>query len=202
MVSLPTIATTTTTMNDDDPIAFFITWTVYGTFLQGDERGWRKRKQGHQIPQPRLAEWRMERLKHTIELLVTDQRMAINNEITRLSAFRGWHLWSHDARTNHVHVVVTAHGFSGSTVRDQIKANCTRVLRERWSIFVDRPVWTAGGDVQCINDESDLEQAILYVRDAQDNKQCEYENHPPNNQPHGVSHGCHTATEHQTQTGR
>lgn len=25
-------------MNNDDPIAFFITWTVYGTFLQGDVR--------------------------------------------------------------------------------------------------------------------------------------------------------------------
>ncbi len=27
-------------MNNDDPIAFFITRTVYGTFLQGDLRGW------------------------------------------------------------------------------------------------------------------------------------------------------------------
>ena len=51
-------------MNSDDPIAFFITWTVYGTHLQGDERGWRRRRKGDQQPQPRLAQWRRERLKH------------------------------------------------------------------------------------------------------------------------------------------
>jgi hypothetical protein len=33
-------------MNSDDPIAYFITWTVYGTHLQGDERGWRRRRKG------------------------------------------------------------------------------------------------------------------------------------------------------------
>ncbi len=45
-------------MNDDEPIAYFITWTVYGTFLQGDVRGWRERQKGEQLPQPRLADWR------------------------------------------------------------------------------------------------------------------------------------------------
>ena len=24
----------------DDPLAFFLTWTTYGTWLPGDERGW------------------------------------------------------------------------------------------------------------------------------------------------------------------
>ena len=31
-------------MIQDDPLAYFITWTVYGTFLQGDERWWKARK--------------------------------------------------------------------------------------------------------------------------------------------------------------
>ena len=26
--------------NTDEPIAYFITWTSYGTWLPGDERGW------------------------------------------------------------------------------------------------------------------------------------------------------------------
>ena len=157
-------------MNNDDPIAWFITWTVYGTFLQGDERGWRKRKKGNQMPQPRLAEWHEERLNYQIILLNMEQRTALKTEIERLSIFRGWNLWVHDVRTNHAHVVVTAVGFPGSKVRDQMKANCTRVLRERWLQFRDRAVWTKGGDWQSINSESDLEQAILYVRDAQDRK--------------------------------
>jgi REP element-mobilizing transposase RayT len=155
-------------MNHHDPIAYFITWTIYGTFLQGDERGWRKRGQDHQLPQPRLAEWHAERLKYPILLLTMEQRTTLKTEIERLSSVRQWNLWMHDVRTNHAHVVVTATGFTGSKVRDQLKANCTRVLREHWPEFRDRTVWTEGGDWQCINTEHDLEQAILYVRDAQD----------------------------------
>jgi REP element-mobilizing transposase RayT len=161
-------------MNNDDPIAFFITWTVYGTFLQGDERGWRKWGKGEQKPQPLLANWRSERLIHSIELLDTQQREAVKAEIKRLCEFRGWKLWAHDARTNHVHVVVAAAGFAGSKVRDQLKANCTRVLRKQWPVFVDRPVWTVGGDWQCINTEDELEQVILYVNEAQDRKERDH----------------------------
>ena len=37
---------------NDDPLAYFITWTVYGSWLQGDERGWRRYRGGHEKPQP------------------------------------------------------------------------------------------------------------------------------------------------------
>ena len=155
---------------NDEPLAFFITWTVYGTFLQGDERGWRKWKKSPQPPQPRLALWRSERLKHDILLLNDAQRHGVSGEITRLCQWRNWTQWAVNARTNHVHVVVHAPGLAGSKVRDQFKANCTRVLRERWFEFRDRPVWTEGGDWECINNENDLEQVVLYVAEAQDRK--------------------------------
>ena len=155
-------------MHDDEPLAFFITWTVYGTFLQGDERGWRKRRKGNQLAQPLLAQWRRVRLTHSIELLNDQQRQAVMDEMIRLSDFRGWHIWAHDARTNHCHIVVTAAGYPGNKVRDQLKANCTRVLRERWPKFVGRAVWTAGGDWQCLNTEEELEKVVEYVSVAQD----------------------------------
>lgn len=155
-------------MHDDGPIAYFITWTVYGTFLQGDARGWRKRRKGHQLAQPRLAQWHRDRLNHQVLLLNGDQRVAVEEEIGRLADFRGWHVWARTARTNHVHVIVTAIGYAGKKVRDQIKANCTRVLRESWPVFRDRPVWTAGGDWQCVNTEEELEWLIQYVNEAQD----------------------------------
>ncbi|WP_417375189.1 hypothetical protein [Gimesia maris] len=37
-------------------------------------------------------------------------------------------------------------------------------------MFQDRPVWTVGGDWQCINSENELEQVILYASQAQDRK--------------------------------
>lgn len=155
-------------MNNDEPIAFFITWTVYGTFLQGHERGWRKRRTGQQLPAPRLTQWHRDRLNHAVLLLNNNQRQAVENEVARLAGFRNWHLWTTNARTNHVHTVVTATGYAGSTVRDQLKANCTRVLREQWAQFNDRPVWTTGGDWQCVNTEEELEAVIQYVNEAQD----------------------------------
>ena len=54
--------------------------------------------------------------------------------------------------------------------RDQLKANCTRVLRETDNVFVDRPAWTVGGDVEFLDSEDDLESAVLYAGEAQDRK--------------------------------
>ncbi|MEO2049347.1 MAG: hypothetical protein ABGX16_22550 [Pirellulales bacterium] len=73
-------------------------------------------------------------------------------------------------RSNHTHVVVSASGFSGKMVRDQLKANCTRGLREHWEEFRERPVWTTGGDCQYINNEDELMKVIEYVKVGQDRR--------------------------------
>ena len=154
----------------DDPIAYFITWTVYGTFLQGDERWWSQRRKGKIAPEPRLERFHRSRLKHDVILLTPLQRNLVEAEVERLCNFRNWHVRSNNPRSNHVHVVVGAPGVSGAKVRDQLKANCTRVLRENHPIFVGRPVWTVGGDWKSINSEEELMQVILYVDEAQDRK--------------------------------
>ena len=154
----------------DQPLAYFITITVYGTFLQGDLRLWRSRGKGSQPAQPLLEHWHRDQLKHDIILLNADQRSAVENETARLCEFREWKLWTVNARSNHVHVIVSVSAQAGAKVRDQIKANCTRVLRQGWPVFQDRPVWTVGGDWQCINSENELEQVILYSSEAQDRK--------------------------------
>ncbi len=155
-------------MTNDAPLAYFITWTVYGTHLQGDQRGWRKRRKGNQVAQPLLSDWRSRRLKYAIVTLTDPMQQAVESECQRHCAHRGWRLWAVNVRTNHIHVVVTATDYAGKTVRDQLKANSTRGLRERWETFYDRPVWTTGGDWECINDENDLEAVIRYVLEAQD----------------------------------
>ena len=154
----------------DDPLGYFITWTVYGTFLQGDARWWKKRMKGHQPPVPLLAQWHRDRLKYDVILLSEAHRGIVQVEIQRHCEVRQWKLWIANPRTNHVHVVITAPDHSGKQVRDQLKANCTRGLRLRDQQFVDRPVWTVGGDWQCLNSETELEQAILYAGEGQDRR--------------------------------
>ena len=117
-----------------------------------------------------MAQWHQERLTHAVILLTSDQRAIVQSEGQRHCDHRGWRLWAVNARSNHVHAVVTAEGFSGKVVRDQLKANCTRGLREQCDVYRDRPVWTVGGDWQCINDEEELHNACSYVLDVQDRK--------------------------------
>jgi len=157
-------------MNLDEPLAYFITWTAYGTHLQGDDQGWHRWGKGEQAPRSALVEWRQERLKHPVVTLNEQQRNAVEEQARRLCEFRGWSVWALNARSNHCHIVVTAREYSGDVVRDQLKANCTRRLREDWPNYRGRPVWTVGGDWKCINHEDDLETVCVYVRDAQDRK--------------------------------
>ena len=152
----------------DEPVGFFITWTVYGTFLQGDARWWKKRNAGEQLPQPLLEQWHRNRLNHDVILLNEDLRKVVESEIEDHCERRDWKLWAVNARTNHVHVVVTASGVKPEKVRDQLKANSTRGIRQIDSRFTERPVWTTKGDVQFVKTEDDLERVVLYVCEFQD----------------------------------
>jgi hypothetical protein len=35
-----------------DPLSFFISWSTYGTWLPGDQRGWVEYRRGWQLPSP------------------------------------------------------------------------------------------------------------------------------------------------------
>ncbi len=65
----------------DEPLGYFITWTVYGTFFQGDERWWRKKRQGSQKPRPLLEQWHRDRLKREVILLSDEHREIVAAEI-------------------------------------------------------------------------------------------------------------------------
>ncbi|MEZ6115724.1 MAG: hypothetical protein R3C28_04020 [Pirellulaceae bacterium] len=152
----------------NEPLAYFITWSVYGTFLHGDRRWWKQNGATHP-PRPLLEKWHRDRLKHPIVLLSESHREIVKTTIEEHCAHRNWKLWVANPRTNHVHVVVTAVGYKGVTVRDQLKANCTRGLRIGTdNVFDDRPVWTTRGDVALVTSESELERVVEYAGEAQE----------------------------------
>ena len=150
-----------------EPVGIFITWTVYGTFLQGDSRWWRRHHSSERPPQPLLEQWHRDRLNHQVILLNSKHCEVVQFEIENHSQRRRWKLWVAAVRSNHVHVVVTAPGYTGKKVRDQLKANCTRGLRKIDKRFVDRLIWTTKGDVQFLKTDDDLEKAITYASEAQ-----------------------------------
>ncbi|MCC9599960.1 transposase [Stieleria sp. JC731] len=119
-------------------------------------------------PQPLLQQWHQDRLSHEVILLSDEHQCVVDRVIRSHCDLRGWKLWAVSTRSNHVHVVVTAPDIEITRVRDQLKANGTRAVREIDRRFIGRPVWTTKGDIQVLRTETALEQALVYVEEAQD----------------------------------
>jgi REP element-mobilizing transposase RayT len=151
-----------------EPLAYFLTWTTYGTWLPGDERGWIRRPGIFEEPNEKLQQYAREQLVESPLVLTLDQRRIVEETIEAHCKIRRWHLWIARARTNHVHVIVTAPGYGHDVVMDQLKAWCTRKLKAAHRDGDERiHWWTARGSKRLINDEDGLDNAILYVRDFQ-----------------------------------
>ena len=159
---------------NDELLAFFITWTCYGTHLPGDDRGWTKWHKGEQVPQPRLEDWCRDRMSESAIVLYPAQRAIVERVVRDHCTIRGWTLHAVNCRSNHCHVVVTASNYDGEQVRDQLKAWGTRrlkehqlqngvevgSLREHW--------WTRKVSVRQLFDEESIEAAVIYTLEAQD----------------------------------
>jgi REP element-mobilizing transposase RayT len=155
-----------------EPLAFFLTWTTYGTWLPGDDRGWVERGRGFQLPDPIRKREAEARLTDDGCLLDEEQRRVVEKTITDHCRIRGWQLHIVNCRTNHVHLVLTADR-EPEDVRDQFKAWCTRRLKElertrgRPETAIRQKWWTEKGSQRRLWHEASLEAAIRYVRDGQ-----------------------------------
>jgi REP element-mobilizing transposase RayT len=149
----------------DYPLAYFITWTTYGTWLPGDERGWVEAgKPGIQAPDAVRKDEVERRLAFDPVYLDPAQRSVVHDALEEHAEFRGWELRARNTRTNHVHVAVSARE-DGAKVRDRFKAWCSRRLNER---FGKRPIWwTRWGSVRYVWKEHHLENVFRYVVDGQ-----------------------------------
>lgn len=158
---------------NEDLLAFFITWTCYGTYLPGDERGWTKWQKGDQLPQPYLEDWCRKQLVDTAVSLDETQREIVNQTVRDHCDVRGWTLHAVNCRSNHCHVVVTSVSYDGEQVRDQLKSWATRRLKDdqgtRMKITgnVREHWWTRKGSVRKLFDDESLQAAIAYTLEAQ-----------------------------------
>jgi REP element-mobilizing transposase RayT len=113
-----------------DPLAFFLTWTTYGSWLPGDSRGWAEKPGRFREPSIMQTQTARGRLTEPVCTLDPDQRDVVEKTIVDHCRIRSWHLHAVNCRTQHVHVVVTAPNHDPDDVMDQVKAWCTRRLKE------------------------------------------------------------------------
>jgi REP element-mobilizing transposase RayT len=155
------------------PLAYFLTWTTYGTRLHGDPRG--TVGDGYNAPgtpyrptNSALMEYERERLLHEPLTLTQEMRDAVEAVIREHCSIRTWKLRAVNIRTTHVHVVVTAPPrVPPSVVENQLKSWGTRRLRESGLVDPSRTVWTARGSKRQLWNEESLLAAIDYVLNRQ-----------------------------------
>ena len=118
-----------------EPQPYFITFTCYGTWLHGDERGSIDREHNDWQTPPLEPDEERERhdfalLKHSPVKLGPKQRLIVHRTIEEVCQHRGWRLHALNVRTNHVHVVVTANR-RGKRVYNDFKSYATRHMKEQ-----------------------------------------------------------------------
>ena len=148
-----------------DPLAYHITWTTYGTWLPGDDRGWVKRGAGIREPDADLELSVRAGMSGEPVSLTPAQREIVARTIRDHCRVRSWTLHALNPRTTHVHVVVSA-GVRPERVLDQLKAWCSRRLNE---VTANPPAkwWTYHGSTKYIWDEKYLGESIDYVLERQ-----------------------------------
>lgn len=152
---------------------YLLTWTCYGTWLHGDERGSvDDEHNGRDTPKLLPDEGRyvrsLFRMTGVPYLLDDAAREVVETVIRKHCEIRRWHLLAVNARTNHVHVVVNCNELvSPDTATDQFKAWFTRRLRENGHAGVDQEVWTEGGSGRWLTTEQSFLAAVAYVLHGQ-----------------------------------
>ena len=149
-----------------EPLAYHITWRTYGTRLPGHEEGWVKHKMlGIREGSAPLEKYAKGLMTEESVTLNQPQRAIVSATIREHCRIRGWTLHAVNARSNHVHVVVTA-DIHPDQVMSQFKAWCTRRLKEATT---ESPAkwWAIHGSTKWINELAYLEEAIRYVSESQ-----------------------------------
>ncbi len=163
----------------DQPLAYFITFTTYGTWLQGRDPGWVDRAHnefGTPVPTPdpaREAAHRS-RLKQPEYRLDEARRAVVLRTILEVAAHRAWHLWAAHVRSNHVHVVITA-AVKPEKAMSDLKSWASRRLRETLAEKGDRDRWTQHGSTRYLWTETAVAEKVEYVVNGQGEPMAVYD---------------------------
>jgi REP element-mobilizing transposase RayT len=150
------------------PQAYLITFRGYGTWLHGDKRGSVDRTHNRfgsprLMPNERRRQLNLERLKHKPVRLAEPQRLLVEGAIGEICKKRHWDLWVVNARTNHIHAVVTA-PCKPEPVLTALKAKATRKLREAGYCRNGESPWAKRGSKRYLWTEQDVIDAVVYVQ--------------------------------------
>ncbi|MFN0196849.1 MAG: hypothetical protein ACKVT0_08875 [Planctomycetaceae bacterium] len=159
-----------------DTVALFITWTTYGTWLPGDERGYVSdtlRPEGGFLPKQNqfgtpYADGNAHTREQASELqqwptiwLTAAEALVVAHSLVRLATKRGWMILRAAIMSNHVHAVVINCPIDGPAVRRTLKGITQTDLSD--SVGENRRWWTSGGSNRRRCGERSISETVLYV---------------------------------------
>ena len=153
------------------PLAYFLTFTTYGTWLHGRDPGSVDRAHnevGAPFLPPDAERMRAARvqMKEAPYTLGPERRNVVLGTICEVARHRRWNLWAVHVRTNHAHIVVTADAKPEKVMAD-FKAYASRRLKERLGEPADCPRWTKHGSTLYLWTEAEVAAKIEYVLNEQ-----------------------------------
>ncbi len=155
-------------------LAYFLTWTCYGTWHRGDARGsidLEHNRRGTDIVRGSEDRVRVNsrRMAGEAIILTARERAIVDQAVRDHCGHRGWDLLAVNVRSNHAHVVVRCDADTPpEKAMREFKAWGTRRLREHDDWFGETQVWTEHGSTRWIKDADGLRLAIEYVTEHQD----------------------------------
>ena len=154
-----------------DPLAYFMTFRTHGTWLHGDARGSVDRE--HNIPgtpllppDPQRERREREVCEHPAVVFDARRRHVVQQAIIAVCDHNDWSIHELEARSNHVHVVVSAPRRPEHVMRS-LKSWCTRRLREAGLLPANVQAWARHGSTRYLWKPAELTAACRYVRDGQ-----------------------------------
>ena len=159
---------------------WLLTWTTYGTWLPGDDRGFVSPKFEGPVPERRNNEpgQPYDEGRPALRLIADSKRAGdpvrlsrsqarlVRRQIEETARHRGWQLLAGAIMANHIHLVVGVPGDPDpSALLRDFKSYASRALNIRHPVAVKPRWWTEHGSKRKIADWDNLKTVIRYVRD-------------------------------------
>jgi|SRR5215813_1927284 len=154
--------------NNEFPLAYLITVSSYGTWLDGDNRksidrhglnvyGRRRRPANTNLQAVMRSDMKEGKL-----ILNPRQRAVVEDALKEVCEYRGYDLWAANVRSNHFHAVVSAQS-KPEPIANAFKSYSTRRLRESGLISNEVRPWARGRSRRYLWKPKHVTRAINYV---------------------------------------
>ena len=155
----------------DQPLAYFLTFTTYGTWLHGQSPGSvddEHNEVGSKFvePNPKRRAANREQMTQEPYLLDSRRRKVVRDAIIEECRFRGWTLHALHVRNNHVPLVVSAQREPEFVMR-ACKANASERLNQTGFETADRKRWTAHRSTRYLWSETAVAEKVHYTLHGQ-----------------------------------